>query len=104
MVCWRASAARPVGHPMVCHGRVSPKAWRADGVRRGVIMASAIGRVGRHGKKILPCLTNPWQAPETQNIGGNPRFLASAAPLDRSRSEFQPPIAAEASPLWNSVL
>src|SRR5277367_5068392 len=59
----------------------------AEGVRRGVIMASAIGRVGRHGKYTLPYLTNLWQAPETPNIGGNPRFLASAAPLDRTRPD-----------------
>ena len=86
MMCWRAAAARPVGHLMVCHGRVSPQGV-ADGVRRGVIMASAVGRVGRHGKYTLPCLTNPWQAPETSNIGGILRFLASAAPRDRSRSD-----------------
>ena len=103
MVCWRAAAARPVGHPMACHGRVSPQGV-ADGVRRGVIMARGMGRMGRHGNYTLPCLTNPWQAPETPNIGGNPRFLASAAPLDRSRPEFLSPIAAKASPLWNSVL
>ena len=65
-MCWRAAAARPVGHLMVCHGRVSPQGV-ADGVRRGVIMARAVGRMGRHGKEDITVRTHldPWQAPET---------------------------------------